>query len=293
MRGAVAAGSIAAGFASFGLAAAPPLERPTLGSRGKRRLEALAVVPYFALVEPLVRWMGGRAAPLVSSRAKASLDRRLVFAGEPLGLVGEELFALHALGALAGAAATALQAHFAGGLRLPHVGWLAAGLALPWLLVASRVEKRREALVRGLPYVADLLALAMTAGLDFPGAVRNVVDRSSDPSDPLTRELERLLHALGVGVTRQQALLELIERTNVASVEELARAIIQAEERGTPLADALVVQAGVARLKRSTAGEEAAARAAVALYVPLTLLLLTVMILLLTPLVLDVLQRMR
>ena len=51
---------------------------------------------------------------------------------------------------------------------------------------------------RGLPYVIDLMALAMGAGLDFPGAVRQVVQKSSNPDDPLVEEMTLILQALSL-----------------------------------------------------------------------------------------------
>lgn len=288
----ISLGGLAAALVAYASSSAPALERPTLGSRGQRRTAALAEIPWFGVAEPLLRWLGARVSPALGDRARAALDLRLVLAGEPLGLLADEALGLHLASAVIGAAATALHAHAAGALRLPHLAWLAVGLIVPYLALSGRIDRRREALVRGLPYVADLLALGMTAGLDFPGAVRHVVERSSDREDPLTSELERLLQALSVGNTRKEALSELVARTQVASVQELAQGIVQAEERGTPLVDALMVQATVARMKRSAAAEEAAARASVALYLPLTLLLGTVMILLMTPLVLKILSQM-
>jgi tight adherence protein C len=66
-------------------------------------------------------------------------------------------------------------------------------------------------------------------------------------------------------------------------VQDFAHAVIQAERRGTPLAEVLEVQARVLRMRRSVAAEEAAARASVLLMLPLLLLLLAVLLLLFGP----------
>ena len=59
--------------------------------------------------------------------------------------------------------------------------------------------------------------------------------------------------------------------------------MIQAEQKGNPLAQVLEVQARMLRMRRSVAAEEAAARAAVLLMLPLVLLLLAVLLLLFGP----------
>jgi tight adherence protein C len=134
--------------------------------------------------------------------------------------------------------------------------------------IATRVRE----LTNGLPYVIDLLSLSMSAGLDFPGAVRGVVERSSRKNDALTEELERVLQELSLGHTRRHALQQMSERTRAPSVVEFVNAVVQAERRGNPLVEVLSVQARVARDKRLALGEKNAARAEQAMIVPLLLL---------------------
>ena len=89
------------------------------------------------------------------------------------------------------------------------------------------------------------------AGLDFPGAIRQVVDKSSNPDDPLVIELTRILRELQLGKTRNQALADFAARSPTGPVNEFVASLIQAEERGNPVADVLQIQAGVARLRRT------------------------------------------
>jgi tight adherence protein C len=132
------------------------------------------------------------------------------------------------------------------------------------------------------------VALAMSAGLDFPGAVRQVVEKSSDPYDPLVEELGWILHKLGLGLTRRQALEEFAVRVPVGVVVEFVGAVVQAEERGHPVARVLQVQASQSRQQRSVRAEESAAKAGVALNGPLLLLFLSVFVLILVPIVIRV-----
>ena len=92
---------------------------------------------------------------------------------------------------------------------------------------------------------------------------------------------------MSMGRTRKQALIALCERAPTTAVTEFSWALIQAEEQGNPVADVLLVQAGVARMRRSVRAEEAAAKAAVKMVGPLFLLFACVMLLVLGPMILK------
>src|SRR6185369_9721828 len=136
-------------------------------------------------------------------------------------------------------------------------------------------------------YVIDLMALAMSAGLDFPGAVRQVVEKSSDAEDALVEEFTRLLQEIGLGRTRRQALSEFARRAPIDAVNEFVGALVQAEERGNPVAEVLQIQAVVSRQRRTVNAEEAAAKAGVQMVGPLFLLFGCIMLLVLGPMILG------
>jgi tight adherence protein C len=73
-------------------------------------------------------------------------------------------------------------------------------------------------------------------------------------------------------------------------VSEFVGAVIQAEQRGTPVAMVLQIQAGVARQRRSARAEEVAAKAGVQLLLPLALVFLSVLILVVAPIVVKLSQ---
>jgi tight adherence protein C len=135
--------------------------------------------------------------------------------------------------------------------------------------------------------VIDLMALAMSAGQDFVGAVRQVVEKSSDPNDALVEEFTRILQELQLGRTRKQALIGFASRAPIESVQEFVSAVVQAEERGNPVADVLQIQASVSRLRRTVKAEEAAAKAGVAMVGPLFLLFFCIMLLVMAPMIMQ------
>jgi tight adherence protein C len=166
------------------------------------------------------------------------------------------------------------------------IAGVGAGLFAPFFALSSRADERMKSVSRRLPHAIDLLALAMGAGLDFPGAVHQLVDKAGNASEPLVEEFTLLLQSLQIGRTRRQALEELAHRVPCRSVIDFVSAIVQAELRGTPVVHVLQVQADCARQQRSGRAEEAAARAAVKLIIPLALIFLCVLLVIVGPMVL-------
>ena len=274
-------------IATYAVAAAPSRVANRLGMRGLKRQRALADNPAWAQVEPLVRWLGVRVSGVLEDPLRGKMDRQLALAGDYLGMTPEEYLALSLLSTLGGAGFGAVAGYM---LDMGFVLTLATapvGAALPYFAVSGEQTRRMKQINRGLPYAADLLALAMSAGQDFPGAVRQVVDKSSDPDDALVEEFTRILQELQVGMTRRQALLGFADRAPLESVSEFVSAIVQAEERGNPVAEVLQIQAGVSRMRRSVKAEEAAAKAGVQMVGPLFLLFFCIMLLVMGPMVLQ------
>jgi tight adherence protein C len=164
------------------------------------------------------------------------------------------------------------------------------GAMVPYFQISGEAQRRLKEVNRGLPYVIDLMALAMSAGLDFPGAVRQVVEKSSNPDDPLHEEMTRILHELQLGRTRRQCLADFGKRCPTASVVEFVAALTQAEERGNPVAEVLQIQASVSRQRRTVAAEEAAAKAGVKMVGPLFLLFACIMLLVMSPMILTLMS---
>jgi tight adherence protein C len=273
---------------AYTMLAAPGGEAPHLGVRGLRRTQSLRENPLWARLEPVVRWFGVRLRPLVGGPLRARLDRQITLAGDFWGLLPEELVALTLLsftffGSVG--AAYALSSEKAGALY-PLLG-VVGGVLLPFLHLSSTEHERGRRVRDGLPSVIDLLSLGLSAGLDFPGALRQVVEKTSTPRDPLIEEIQLVLQELSVGKTRKQALLELEQRVPNESTREFVAAVIQAEERGNPLADVLRIQAESSRQRRSVRAEEAAARASVKMFAPILMIVVVVMLLILTPLLLG------
>ncbi len=279
----LAAGAMCVVMIVYTLASAPTRVASRLGLRGLKRQRVLAKSEAWAGVEPIVRWLGVRLSGIPTDGQRAELDRLVGLAGDFMGLTADELLAMSLLGAIGGAGVGVVAAYVTDLGPFVSVAMTALGGALPYLQLSSTASERLKSIGRGLPYVIDLMALSMGAGLDFPGAIRQVVEKSSNPDDPIVEEFTLLLQTLNLGQTRKEGLLEFARRAPVDAVTEFVNALIQAEERGNPVAEVLTIQANVSRTRRSVRAEEAAAKAGVQMVGPLMLVFFSIMLLLLGP----------
>lgn len=270
---------------AVGSAPEPPPSR--LGLRGYKRMRSLAENQAFAAIEPTMRFLSRRIYSLLSPQLRAAFEREISMAGNTAGLQPEDLAALSLMSGVCGATAGGLYGYLGSGnviLFAMLVG--IAGLFLPYLSLSARASERQRRISTSMPQVIDLLALSLGAGLDFPAAIRQVIDRTAQPESALFEELRLVLQDLSLGRTRRYALEQLAERAPCEPIRELVGAVVQSEEQGTPLADVLRVQAATSRVQRSAGAEEAAAKAATKLMLPLVLLFVCVLALIVGPIAL-------
>jgi tight adherence protein C len=275
---------------SYGIASAPTRVASRLGLRGLKRQRVLAQNELWASVEPLVRWLGVRVSGILSDQQRAELDRQIGLAGDYMGLTADEYLALMLLSSVTGLGVGVLGGWLLeiGGISIV-VGTMLGG-AIPYMQISGVAQERLKNVGRGLPYVIDLMALSMGAGLDFPGAVRQVVEKSSNPDDPLVEEFTLILQSMNLGRTRKEALQEFARRAPVETVTEFVNSLVQAEDRGNPVAEVLAIQATVSRTRRSVRAEEAAAKAGVQMVGPLMLVFFCIMGLIGGPAIINIMN---
>jgi tight adherence protein C len=287
---AMGAVALALFFVAYGVASAPSSPSSPLGLRGLKRQRMLAQNETWAMAEPLVRWLGIRVSGTLSPTQRQTLDEQISLAGDWLGITPEEYVAMSLLSGAACSVVGAGAGYLAGGVGLARLLPIILGLVglfLPYLQISGAAHERLRDVSRGLPYAIDLMALAMGAGLDFPGAVRQVVQKASNPDDPMVEEFTLIMQSLSLGRTRKDALTEFAKRCPVEAVKEFVGSLVQAEERGNPVSEVLQIQATSSRTRRSVRAEELAAKAGVAMVGPLMLVFAAVMMLILGPMYLK------
>ena len=272
----------------YQFAKSPAELQPDVGQKGLKRKAVLDEQGLFNTIEPLMRWLARRIASLPITDTRDRINDQLRQAGEYLGLTADEYLSLcfiSAIGMLIAGIVIDKLSGVGGLLVLMFAGF---GTILPHMQVSGEIERRFTQVNRGLPHAIDLVALTMSAGLDFPGALRQVTEKTADKRDALYEELTRILQELELGRTRKQALLSFAERAPTESVRDFVSAVVQAEEKGNPLAEVLQIQATMLRMRRSIAAEESAARAGVLMMAPLMLIFCTIMMIILGPFAVNI-----
>ena len=261
---------------------APYLRDAPRPSRLLARSQALTPFPTLErLLRPVLgdaiafleRWVGGIA----------SVRRRL----EQLGGAGtvEQFRAEQVVwGAFGLAAALGLAAlQVATGSRPQPLAVLVSAGVLTALGVLGRdrwltreVSRREQRMLEEFPTVAELLALAVTAGEGPVGALERV-QRTSDGE--LSRELGRALSEARAGASLVQALDGIARRTSLTPLSRFVDGVAIAVERGTPLAEVLRAQAVDVREAGRRALLESAGKREIAMMVPVVFLVLPVTLL--------------
>jgi len=168
---------------------------------------------------------------------------------------------------------------------LPAAGVAALiGYSLPAWHLDLRTMKRKRVIREGFPDALDLLLICVEAGLGLDAAIARV-GTEIDKAHPILAEQFRLVGAeLRAGRSREQALRGLGVRTGLEDVRSMVTLLIQSDELGTSIGQALRVHASEMRTKRLLTAEEKAHKIPVKLAFPLVLgLLPVVLIVTLTP----------
>ena len=196
-------------------------------------------------------------------------QRKLMLAGFPGNLDAPAFIVIKLLTTAVGLLGAFFLVDF-GGDALQRIGLFVLPIALgffgPDAWLERKVDERRQAMLRALPDVLDLLVISVEAGLGFDSALSRVV---ATVPGPLSEEFFRMLQETRVGVNRRDAMRHLMERTDLDELRSFLLAMIQAEAFGVTIARVLRVQADEMRVKRRQRAQEKAFAAPVKLVFPL------------------------
>jgi tight adherence protein C len=191
-----------------------------------------------SLVARLYDFLGDRFAPRVlgylSENRRASIRRKLDAAGKPGGMTLQG-YAGRKAGytiIMGGAGALfALRGNLLPGVLFIAFGWFYTDI---WLSGVARARQAR--IQRDLPDFLDILAVTVSAGVAFRSALERVAEALEGP---LGEEIMTALRQMELGMSRRQALVGIKDRNSSESLNQFITALLQAEELGVPLADAL------------------------------------------------------
>lgn len=152
-----------------------------------------------------------------------------------------------------------------------------AGFYLPNVYVSNLGSKRQQSIMRAFPDALDLMLICVESGMSIEVAFQKVGREIGSSSVELAEELTLTTAELSYLTERRQAYENLAERTGHEGVKAVCLALIQAEQYGTPLGDALRVMAKENRDLRMSAAEKKAAALPAKLTVPMILFFLPVL----------------
>jgi tight adherence protein C len=151
------------------------------------------------------------------------------------------------------------------------IGVMVIGFYGPQLWLSNTINKRKERLVNGFPDALDLMVVCVEAGLGLDQAISRVGHEVKQGHPDLGDEFILLNLELRAGLSREQGLRNLVNRTDLEDIRSLVALLIQTDRFGTSIGQALRVHSDSMRLKRRLKAEERGAQLPVKLMIPLIL----------------------
>ncbi len=179
----------------------------------------------------------------------------------------------------------------AGLLYLIGVGLAVVGLYLPNLWISAKADRRRTEIINGFPDCLDLMLVCVEAGLGIEAAFDRVGREMVGSHPQVSQLLSMVTLELRAGSTREEALRNLADRSQVDEIRSFSTLLIQSDKLGSSVGETLRVYAAEMRERRRMRAEEKAHRLPVLLSIPLVVCMLPVMIgVLMLPAVIRVLR---
>tara|TARA_R110002051_G_scaffold70726_4_gene127239 strand:+ start:7668 stop:8618 length:951 start_codon:yes stop_codon:yes gene_type:complete len=133
-----------------------------------------------------------------------------------------------------------------------------AGYMGPKYWVTRRQSSRKEAITNGFPDSLDMMLVCVEAGQSLDQSIIRVARELKSGFPDLSHEFEVVAHEMKAGKDKTSVLKDMAERAGVQDVKSFVTVLIQSQQFGTSIADALRVYAGEMRDKRVMRAEEAA-----------------------------------
>jgi len=178
---------------------------------------------------------------------------------DPEQLDGVELRALKIAGGLAGLVLGLLVAVLLGGttLFIPLLAW--GGYVGPSRYLSHRRRARQQSIHRELPEMVSMIRAFVVAGMPIERALHLISADSSGPG-VLKSEIRAALGRYGLGVTIEEALQQIGERTGTDDIGLFVNALAQSKRMGTGLEQTLRDQELLVRMNQRNRSTAEAAR---------------------------------
>lgn len=253
----------------------PVSERSVQSLAGRGRQGPQLVFPQkdHSIIKKLTALLGEPLQPFVTW----SQRRRLSVQIDRAGLVGWYFYQIYCLQCAVSLTAFLIGAWFlqsallsfkiSAYLGLMLIGTMAWWLPVIWLKRAHL--HRLKQISRQLPFFLDMVGLGLDAGLNLQSAVQLALEHVGEGA--LHQEWSKMLADLRAGQSRAQALRQLSQRLDLASLRQLISSLIQGEAMGFSLSRIIQVYADQQRAQRLMLAEKQAIQAPVKMLFPMAL----------------------
>ena len=148
------------------------------------------------------------------------------------------------------------------------------GYKLPDILIKNQIIKRQQEISLAFPDALDMMLICVQGGIGLEQTVERVAQEVAEHSAVLAEELGILSAEMAMLNDRRQALQDFARRVGSGGAKSFATALIQAEQYGTSVSQAMRVISEEIREMRMAAAEQKAAALPPKLTVPMILFFL-------------------
>jgi len=221
-----------------------------------------AALPAIRLLEPL-------AALTLSAHGQRRMSEQMGRAGWSRAMSATQVRSIQCWAVIVFAAACSLGSLYLRGQIHAVSAFIAAlaGFALPLHVMRRQSRIRRQRMRRQLPFLIDLVAMSVDAGLPLSAALNQAVDRA--PGGPLREEFLRALGEIKAGRSRDEALTALSDRVSQPALTQFVLALLAIQRDGGSVLHLLKTIAEQQRSDRLIRAEHQAMQAPVKLLFPL------------------------
>jgi tight adherence protein C len=242
-----------------------------MANRGKKTISARESIAIVFKVEKILGEMGEK------------LRDRMLQAGirnptAPLKFMIARFALPVAFVALAMMFIAASDKEVSGGMKmLILLGCMVVGYGLPGVLLKNTAQKRLSDINSAFPDALDMMLICVQGGIGLEQTVARIAEEISEHSPTLAEELGILSAEMAMLNDRRGALQDFARRMGSGAAKSFATALIQAEQYGTSVSQAMRVMADEMRDQRMAMAEEKAASLPPKLTVPMILFFLPVL----------------
>jgi len=154
------------------------------------------------------------------------------------------------------------------------LGSFMLGMILPEYVVKWRVRKRRLAIEHTLPDALDLLVICTNAGYSLAGSIQRSAIELKLICPPLADELSTAYGEMQLSGDSGQALRNMVDRVGAMALRSLVTTLLQSQQYGTPITQALRQLARSERTARMLRLEEQAGKLSTKITFPMVAFIL-------------------